>query len=50
MAARCGLNVIDLKTGDTVHWLRLEGIVSELYDVVAPPGHHPAVDGGLPQR
>ncbi len=36
--ARCGLHVIDLKTGDTVHWLRIEGIVSELYDIVALPG------------
>ena len=36
--ARCGLQVIDLSTGDVVHWLRLEGIVQELYDVVALPG------------
>jgi uncharacterized protein (TIGR03032 family) len=35
--ARCGLLVIDLRTGDTVQWLRLEGMVSELYDVVALP-------------
>ncbi len=35
---RCGLYVIDLKTGDVVHWLRMEGFVSELYDVVALPG------------
>ncbi len=31
---RCGLNVIDLHTGDTAHWLRIEGVVEELYDVV----------------
>ena len=36
--ARCGLYVVDLRTGDAVHWLRLEGIVSELYDVVVLPG------------
>ncbi len=36
--ARCGLIVIDLDTGDIVHWLRLEGAVRELYDVVALPG------------
>ena len=36
--ARCGLYVVDLETGDAVHWLRLQGIVSELYDVVALPG------------
>ena len=31
--ARCGLQVIDLRTGDIVHWLRIEGIIEELYDV-----------------
>lgn len=35
---RCGVFVIDTRTGDVVHWLRLEGVVSELYDVVALPG------------
>ncbi|BAZ31447.1 hypothetical protein NIES4074_39200 [Cylindrospermum sp. NIES-4074] len=34
----CGLLVIDLKSGDIVHSLRLEGVVMELYDVVALPG------------
>jgi uncharacterized protein (TIGR03032 family) len=34
---RCGLMVVDLRTGDTVHWVRIEGVVSELYDVVALP-------------
>ena len=37
-AARCGVLVVDLKSGDIVHWVRIEGIVSELYDVVALPG------------
>jgi uncharacterized protein (TIGR03032 family) len=36
--ARCGLLVVDLRSGDTVHWLRLEGMVSELYDVAILPG------------
>ena len=36
--ARCGLQVIDLRSGDVVHWLRIEGIVEELYDVIALPG------------
>lgn len=36
--ARCALQVIDLKTGDVVHWLRIEGIIEELYDVVVLPG------------
>ncbi|MBI2481781.1 MAG: TIGR03032 family protein [Planctomycetia bacterium] len=35
--ARCGLQVIDLRTMDIVHWLRIEGIVAELYDVVVLP-------------
>lgn len=32
---RCGLLVIDLRSGDIVHSLRMEGVVLELYDVVA---------------
>lgn len=32
--ARCGLYVIDLKTGSTLHWLNIKGVVSELYDVI----------------
>lgn len=36
--ARCQLLVIDLKRGDIVHSLRIDGVVSELYDVVALPG------------
>lgn len=35
---RCGLHIVDLRTGDAAHWLRLEGVVAELYDVVALPG------------
>ena len=35
--ARCGLYVVDLKTGDLVHWVRIEGVVQELYDVVVLP-------------
>lgn len=37
-APRCGLAVIDLASGDMAHWVRLEGVVRELYDVVALPG------------
>jgi uncharacterized protein (TIGR03032 family) len=36
--ARCGLLVIDLRSGDVVHWLRIDGIVNELYDVAVLPG------------
>jgi uncharacterized protein (TIGR03032 family) len=35
---RCGIQVIDLRSGDVVHWVRFEGMVEELYDVVALPG------------
>ena len=37
-SSRCGLLVIDLNTGDIVHWLRVEGVVTELYDVQVLPG------------
>lgn len=30
---RCGLQVINIKTGDIVHELRIEGVIEELYDV-----------------
>ena len=36
--ARCGLLIIDLRTGDVAHWLRVEGMVRELYDVAVLPG------------
>ena len=36
--AQCGLQVIDLKTGDVVHWLKVESEVTEIYDVIALPG------------
>jgi uncharacterized protein (TIGR03032 family) len=35
---RCGLLVVDLRTGDAPHSLRLEGAIHELYDVAAMPG------------
>ncbi|MFL5340322.1 MAG: TIGR03032 family protein [Gemmataceae bacterium] len=35
---RSGLQVIDLRSGDVVHWLHLEGVVRELYDVAVLPG------------
>ncbi|CCQ51907.1 TIGR03032 family protein [Crocosphaera watsonii] len=34
---RCGLLIIDLRTGDIVHSLRIEGVVEELYDVEVLP-------------
>jgi hypothetical protein len=32
------VQVIDLRTGDAVHWLRIEGAIDELYDVITLPG------------
>ena len=37
-AARCGLMVIDLNTGNVVNWLELRSVVTELYDVQVLPG------------
>ena len=34
----CGVQVIDLRTGDVVHWLRFLGAVSELFDVAVLEG------------
>ena len=35
---RCGLLIIDLTTGNTAGWVRIEGVVRELYDVAVLPG------------
>ncbi len=35
---RCGLLVVDLRTGDIAHSLTIEGVVRELYDVAVLPG------------
>ena len=35
---RCGLLVVELRTGDVVHSLNITGVVRELYDVVTLPG------------
>ena len=36
--ARCALHIINLDTGATDHWIRVEGVVRELYDVIALAG------------
>ncbi|CAN7250668.1 TIGR03032 family protein [Aminobacter aminovorans] len=38
MEPRCGLYVVNLDSGDIVHSLTIEGVVSELYDVAVIPG------------
>ncbi len=34
----CGVQIIEARTGDVVQWIRLEGPVSELFDVAVLPG------------
>jgi uncharacterized protein (TIGR03032 family) len=34
----CGIQIVDLRSGDIVHWIRLEGPVTELFDVCLLPG------------
>lgn len=36
--AQCGVQIIDLRTGTVVEWLRLQGVISELYDVASLAG------------
>ena len=38
VSARCGLVIIDLKSGDCVHHATIAGVVEELYDVIALDG------------
>jgi uncharacterized protein (TIGR03032 family) len=38
VAARCALQVIDLARGDVVHELRIDGVVSEMFDVAVLHG------------
>lgn len=37
-AARCGLMVVDLDSGNALEWLRFEHTIDELYDVAVLPG------------
>ena len=37
-AAECVIQIIDLRSGALVHWLRIGGTVRELYDIVCLPG------------
>jgi len=36
--AWCGVQMVDLQTGDIVAWLRLDGAITELFDVTILPG------------
>lgn len=37
-APRCGLAIFNLTTGSMEHWVRLEGVITELYDVAVLHG------------
>jgi uncharacterized protein (TIGR03032 family) len=46
VAPRCGLAIVDLGSGDMTGWVRIEGLVRELYDVSFLPGtRRPALVG-----
>jgi uncharacterized protein (TIGR03032 family) len=34
----CGIQIVNLRTGDIVHWIRLDGYIKELFDVGVIPG------------
>jgi uncharacterized protein (TIGR03032 family) len=34
----CGIQIIDLRSGDIVQWIRLDGFIKELFDVGVIPG------------
>lgn len=36
--AWCGVMIVDLTSGDTVEWIRLQGHITELFDVTTLPG------------
>jgi uncharacterized protein (TIGR03032 family) len=43
---RCGLLIIDIANGDTIGWVRIEGVVRELFDVAVLPNiRNPALVG-----
>ena len=42
---RCGLAIVDLDNGDMVAWVRIEGVVRELYDVAVLPNVRPSLIG-----
>ena len=37
-APRCGISVVNTKTGAATDWIRIEGVIDELYDVAFIPG------------
>ena len=48
--ARCGLIIVDLKTGNTAHWMRFDDKVVELYDVAVLNGVRQPMAIGFKER
>ncbi len=47
-SSRCGLQIVNVDRGEVSHWLRIEGEIRELYDVVVLPNvHRPRAAGVL---
>lgn len=47
ISPRCGLQVVNLQTGDVEHTLTIEGIIEEIYDVVILPNIQTPMAVGL---
>ena len=43
----CGVQIVDLNDGSVAHWFRIDGAVSEVYDVAILPGRSCAMSVGL---
>jgi len=43
----CGIQIVDLRVGGIVEWLRLEGFIKELFDVAVIPGSRCAMALGV---
>ena len=44
--ARCGIQIVNLNTGAAEHWIRMEGMIQELYDVkILPKVRRPLLIG-----
>jgi uncharacterized protein (TIGR03032 family) len=39
----CGVWAVDIDTGETLGWVRFEGIVQEIFDVQFCPWRHPGI-------
>jgi uncharacterized protein (TIGR03032 family) len=43
----CGIYVINLRTGDIVEWIKIDGFIKELFDVAVVPGARCAMSIGI---